>query len=391
MNSPNGADSEAETVPSGDDPVPVDPHAVARVARLLRWYPSDWRARYGDEFETMLYSTLADGKGGLRLSFNVAREGVVARLIGTGIVGTLAPPLKRARISVAEIFVGIVAFLVGTTVLSHYVERWRGYPTNAALERVSRSSQGLIRAETRLLHQDRSLSMAKQLAAIKPFNLEMKNRLQSAYAHQASGAPVFFDRVAHFSVDIAIACLGAILVIAIFSCVKTLKNRNITRLVLPISLLLAAGALFILREIAYNSDWVLGNFGFWSEMQAIMHGDFEVWPSVVFPLCTATAVLLLAFGGTILLRRAALDTGLCRWVGRIAVGAAIFLGCALVSTLAWAATLSVQAPGFLTWDRQGVLGISLLPVFVVAILAMTGACSLVIAASARCLDIVRNH
>ena len=108
-----------------DDSIPIDSRTVARVARLLRWYPRDWRACYGDEFETMLYSTLSAGKGGVRLSLDVAKEGVIARVIGSGIVGTMAPPLKRARASVAEIFVGIVAFLGAATVLSHYVERWR--------------------------------------------------------------------------------------------------------------------------------------------------------------------------------------------------------------------------------------------------------------------------
>jgi uncharacterized membrane protein YeaQ/YmgE (transglycosylase-associated protein family) len=109
------------------------------VARLLRWYPSDWRARYGDEFEAMLYSTLNAGKGGVRLSLDVAKEGLIARVIGSGVVGTMAPPLKRARASVAEIFVGIVGFLVAATVLSHYVERWREFPTSTAVNRALRS------------------------------------------------------------------------------------------------------------------------------------------------------------------------------------------------------------------------------------------------------------
>ena len=28
--------------------------AVRRAARLLRWYPRDWRSRYGDEFAELL-------------------------------------------------------------------------------------------------------------------------------------------------------------------------------------------------------------------------------------------------------------------------------------------------------------------------------------------------
>ncbi|HWK25627.1 MAG TPA: hypothetical protein VNS09_03640 [Solirubrobacter sp.] len=52
-----------------------------RVARLLRWYPAGWRARYGDELAALLDDTIAEGRGGLRLSLNVAREGLAARLV----------------------------------------------------------------------------------------------------------------------------------------------------------------------------------------------------------------------------------------------------------------------------------------------------------------------
>ena len=57
-----------------------------RVTRLLRWYPADWRARYGDEMAAMLHDTIAEGRGGPLLSLNVAKEGLAARL---------APPARR--------------------------------------------------------------------------------------------------------------------------------------------------------------------------------------------------------------------------------------------------------------------------------------------------------
>ncbi len=51
-----------------------------RVSRLLCWYPPAWRERYGDEFASLLYATIGDGRGGLRMSLNVVREGLAARL-----------------------------------------------------------------------------------------------------------------------------------------------------------------------------------------------------------------------------------------------------------------------------------------------------------------------
>jgi hypothetical protein len=63
-----------------------------RVTRLLRWYPADWRARYGDEMAALMHDTIADGRGGVRLSLNVAREGLATRL---------APPARRDALAAA--------------------------------------------------------------------------------------------------------------------------------------------------------------------------------------------------------------------------------------------------------------------------------------------------
>ena len=54
--------------------------APGRVGRLLRWYPPRWRERYGDEFAELLRESLADGRGGVRLWWDVARSGVHERL-----------------------------------------------------------------------------------------------------------------------------------------------------------------------------------------------------------------------------------------------------------------------------------------------------------------------
>jgi len=51
-----------------------------RVRRLLRWYPADWRARYGDEMAALVHDTIAEGRGGPQLSLNVAKEGLATRL-----------------------------------------------------------------------------------------------------------------------------------------------------------------------------------------------------------------------------------------------------------------------------------------------------------------------
>ena len=34
--------------------------SARRAERLLRWYPREWQARYGDEFAELLISDMAD-------------------------------------------------------------------------------------------------------------------------------------------------------------------------------------------------------------------------------------------------------------------------------------------------------------------------------------------
>jgi hypothetical protein len=47
-----------------------------RIEALLQWYPAPWRARHGERFTELLRDTIADGRGGLRMRLDVAREGV---------------------------------------------------------------------------------------------------------------------------------------------------------------------------------------------------------------------------------------------------------------------------------------------------------------------------
>lgn len=61
-----------------------------RVTRLLRWYPADWRARYGDEMAQLLDDTIAEHHASPRLRWNVAKEGIATRL---------APPARRQALA----------------------------------------------------------------------------------------------------------------------------------------------------------------------------------------------------------------------------------------------------------------------------------------------------
>jgi hypothetical protein len=56
----------------------------SRVARLLSWYPPEWRARYGEEFSELLRDAIREGDAGIGLTLNVMRESSRARIAAAG-------------------------------------------------------------------------------------------------------------------------------------------------------------------------------------------------------------------------------------------------------------------------------------------------------------------
>ena len=71
--------------------------SARRAERLLRWYPSEWRARYGDEFAELLISDMAEQPRSLRRPVNVAANGVVARLAYAGLSQSNLEHCERTR------------------------------------------------------------------------------------------------------------------------------------------------------------------------------------------------------------------------------------------------------------------------------------------------------
>jgi hypothetical protein len=72
-----------------------------RADRMVRWYPPEWRERYGEEFRAVLLDAMAEGRDGPRLWLDVAREAASRR----------APRPSRAWLAAGLWTVGIVAVL----------------------------------------------------------------------------------------------------------------------------------------------------------------------------------------------------------------------------------------------------------------------------------------
>ena len=416
----NSADEDAQFEITGrvrDEGPSIDPRIAARVSRLLRWYPIDWRQRYGDEFEAVLASSLSDGKGGFRLSLDVAREGVATKLESAGFVGRSAPALERARASVTTVFAAILGFLAAAAALAFYGKGWQRTPV---LESIDKASRIFGRSKAyHVMHHTMSDSTYRKLQlaanrsqngnsaawkAFERYQTRAMDALQNSpagrvfqtvvhHTHVASGAPVVFNDIGHVATVVAIALLALALILVTAAAVRDQWQVNRRRLLVPLGFLSTSAAIFVLGAIAYQAfqNIPLGQPGSeWWTVKSLFDGNFRFWPVVVFPLCAAAAIVFAVVGGVKLMRRVDFPPRMYRLQGSLAVAAAGCLGVVLVSTLSWVATLCVQAPEFLTSKDGGVFGTSFLPVFLVAMVIMIGASWLVVAGSARCLRSVRS-
>ena len=64
---------------------------------MLRWYPREWRARYGEEFTELLVSDMSERSRSLRTPADVAVNGIVARLAYAGLGQSTLEDAERTR------------------------------------------------------------------------------------------------------------------------------------------------------------------------------------------------------------------------------------------------------------------------------------------------------
>src|ERR1700688_4387626 len=84
-----------------------------RAIRLLRWYPTSWRERYGEEFVDHLEQEFADRPVDMRRTANIAMKGLVARVADVGLLEADVPASGRSRAAVGTSFVltAVVAYI----------------------------------------------------------------------------------------------------------------------------------------------------------------------------------------------------------------------------------------------------------------------------------------
>ena len=100
-----------------------------RARRALRWYPREWRARYGEEFTELLMADFDERPHVPSRAVDLAVSGTTARLAAAGVAGrTLDPDLQATR-SLTAAGCATALFLVsGVALWSQLTIGWQWAP-----------------------------------------------------------------------------------------------------------------------------------------------------------------------------------------------------------------------------------------------------------------------
>jgi hypothetical protein len=98
---------------------------VESYQQLLRWYPSQWRDRYGDEMAALLEDTYATASEvPLRQRAGLAWSGLAERARSAGMVGWARDPEVRLRGGSLLVLCGWAFFIVAGAMFVKVADRW---------------------------------------------------------------------------------------------------------------------------------------------------------------------------------------------------------------------------------------------------------------------------
>ncbi|MGH9008140.1 MAG: hypothetical protein ACRDV6_10610 [Acidimicrobiales bacterium] len=100
---------------------------------LLRWYPAEWRTRYGGELTALMEDQLGGRTPTARFRSAIAFAGLRERAFASGVIGRSAPPAVRVRTSVLVVLGAWSAFVIAGASLAKFSEHFPSAVTSADL------------------------------------------------------------------------------------------------------------------------------------------------------------------------------------------------------------------------------------------------------------------
>jgi len=122
-----------------------------RYDRILRWYPANWRQRYGQGLAALLKDTYGEDQLPLRVRVSLARAGTVERAREVGVVGESANSAERLRAGSLLVLCGWTLFVVAGTAFAKFTEHWdvatpSAHRTLPAIADASAQAAGILSA-----------------------------------------------------------------------------------------------------------------------------------------------------------------------------------------------------------------------------------------------------
>jgi hypothetical protein len=91
--------------------------------RLIRFYPSSWRSRYGDELLAMI-DDVSGGTPSRRLRASLVIHGIREHLRPSRLAGRGLPPSERSRAGARAVLVGWAAIVIAGANFAKFSEHW---------------------------------------------------------------------------------------------------------------------------------------------------------------------------------------------------------------------------------------------------------------------------
>jgi len=125
---------------------------AGRFERLLKWYPSRWRARYGEELVALMEDTYGEGSVPLSARFAIMRTGAAEHLREISLGSGEEIPGERVRSGSLLVLCGWALFVIAGSGFAKMTEHWvgatpqgdRALPTNAFEAVQVAASVGLV-------------------------------------------------------------------------------------------------------------------------------------------------------------------------------------------------------------------------------------------------------
>jgi hypothetical protein len=95
-----------------------------RFWHMVRWYPPQWRARFGDEMAALLEDTHGMSAVPLRDRISLAKSGSMERVREAGLIGDSTGPDERIRAGSLLVLCGWSLFIVAGGIFAKFTEHW---------------------------------------------------------------------------------------------------------------------------------------------------------------------------------------------------------------------------------------------------------------------------